>query len=196
MSKYKLSESQYIALIDAGALDEFGLNRATCKNNLDKLLKYAAMFGYVVDGQVSFDFDIMDKPKINVIEEDINKLELEKEVLGYYVSEFPLENERNKLNKLGYICSDKFNNYNEKNIKWVGLYKSSRIIKTKKGELMAIATFVDEFSEISVVIFPRVYKEVSKSLYIGKYYSIEGKLEIKETISLIANGLKEYKLGG
>ena len=61
---------------------------------------------------------------------------------------------------------------------------------------MAIATFVDEFSEISVVIFPRVYKEVSKSLYIGKYYSIEGKLEIKETISLIANGLKEYKLGG
>ena len=82
MSKYKISENQYISLIDSGALDEFGLNRATYKHNLDKLIKYAEMFGYLKDGQMNFDFDVMDKPRIETIDEDDNKLELEKDVLG------------------------------------------------------------------------------------------------------------------
>ena len=60
---------------------------------------------------------------------------------------------------------------------------------------MSISTFVDECDEISVVIFPRVYNEISKILSVGKYYEINGKLEIKETISLIANEIKEYRLG-
>ena len=38
MSKYNLSINQYEILIDSGALDGFGLNRATCKHNLEKLL--------------------------------------------------------------------------------------------------------------------------------------------------------------
>ena len=195
MSKYKLSESQYIALIDAGALDEFKLNRATMKYNLDKLIKYASMFAYEVDGQISFDFDIMDKPKIIEVKEDVNKLELEKEVLGYYVSEFPLEKERDNLKKLGCVNSNEFTKFNNKNIKWVGLLKSSKVIRTKKGELMSLATFIDECGEINVVIFPRVYSEVSKIMYVNKYYLLEGKIEVKETISLIANNLDEYKLG-
>jgi DNA polymerase-3 subunit alpha len=165
------------------------------KYNLDKLIKYASMFAYEVDGQISFDFDIMDKPKIIEVKEDVNKLELEKEVLGYYVSEFPLEKERDNLKKLGCVNSNEFTKFNNKNIKWVGLLKSSKVIRTKKGELMSLATFIDECGEINVVIFPRVYSEVSKIMYVNKYYLLEGKIEVKETISLIANNLDEYKLG-
>ena len=195
MSKYKLSEAQYVALIDSGSLDEFNLNRNTMKYNLDKLLKYASMFAYVEDGQVSFDFDIMDKPKIIEVEESENKLELEREVLGYYVSEFPLEKERVKLTNEGIVGSNKFALSNNKTIKWVALFKSNKIIKTKKGELMSIASFVDEYGEASVVIFPRVYKEVIKNMSVGKYYLVDGKVEIKETVSIIANDIKEYKIG-
>jgi hypothetical protein len=32
-------------------------------------------------------------------------------------------------------------------------------------------------------------------MYVNKYYLLEGKIEVKETISLIANNLDEYKLG-
>ena len=60
---------------------------------------------------------------------------------------------------------------------------------------MSLATFIDECGEINVVIFPRVYSEVSKIMYANKYYLLEGKIEVKETISLIANNLDEYKLG-
>ena len=192
MSKYKLTVSQYDALIDAGALDEFGLNRATCKYNLDKLLKYAEMFGYLKDGQMNFDFDVMEKPSIEIVEEDINKLELEKEVLGYYISEFPLENKRKELDSKGLVSIKNIRNHNNEYITMIGLLKSNKIIKTKKGELMNIATFVDEYGSISGILFPRVYLEYSKILSVGKYYILKGKVELKESNSLIVDSIKEY----
>ena len=194
MSKYKVAPSQFIALIDSGSLDEFGLNRATYKHNLDKLLKYVDMFGYLKDDQLTFDLDVMDKPSIEFKQEDVNKLELEKEVLGYYVSEFPLEKIRNDLRKNNIIGLNEINKFNQKNITFVGMLKSNKLIKTKKGELMDIVTFVDEYSLISVIIFPSLYRDVSKNLSVGKYYKIKGKVEITETISLIANEINEYRV--
>lgn len=194
MSKYKLTTNQYLALIDSGSLDEFGYNRTTCKHNLEKILKYADMFGYIKDGQMNFDFDVMDKPNIEIVEESNDKLELEKEVLGYYVSEFPLEKVRSKLRSKNYVDMSSIDNYNDRYINFVGLLKSNKIIKTKKGELMDIATFVDEYSSLSGIIFPRVYSEVSKKLIVGNYYVINGKVEIKETISLVVNKISEYEL--
>lgn len=194
MSKYKLSENQFMALIDSGALDEFGLNRATCKYNLDKFIKYADMFGYLKDGQMKFDFEVMDKPNIEMVEEDINKLELEKEVLGYYISEFPLEKYRDTLKKKGILTSGELDKHNNQVSYFVGLLKHNKIIKTKKGELMNIATFVDERGQISGVMFPNVYKEVSKTLFVGRYYLLKGKVEVKETTSIIVDRIQEYLL--
>lgn len=196
MSKYKFNKNQYLPLIDAGALDEFKLNRATMKFNLDKLLKYIDMFGYVQDEQIQFDFEIMEKPKLEIVEEDINYLELEKEVLGYYISEFPLEKERQKLINNGYVSLINIEKFNNRYINFVGMLKNNKIIKTKKGELMDIASFVDEYASLSVIIFPSLYEKKSNDLEIGKYYIIKGKVEIKETITIIANEILEYEMGG
>ena len=192
MSKYKLTINQYNALIDAGALDEFGLNRATCKYNLEKFIKYAQMFGYIKDGQMNFDFEVMEKPTIEDIEESIDKLELEKEVLGYYISEFPLEKTRALLNKQGYKNLKEISRFNNQYVNFVGLLKANKIIKTKKGELMNIATFVDEYSSISAIMFPKTYSEYSNILTIGKYYALKGKIEIEESYSIIVDSIKEY----
>lgn len=192
MSKYKLTLNQYNSLIDSGALDEFGLNRATCKCNLEKLLKYADMFGYLKDGQMNFDFDVMEKPAIEFVNEDINKLELEKEVLGYYISEFPLQRYRKRLQANKYVGLNAINKFDGKYIDFVGLLKTNKIIKTKKGELMDIATFVDEYGSVSAILFPKTYSEFSKILSIGKYYNLKGKVEIKETVSIIVDSMKEF----
>ena len=192
MTKYKLTVNQYLALIDAGALDEFGLNRATMKHNLDKLLKYAQMFGYVQDGQMTFDFEVMDKPNIEIVEEDINSLELEREVLGYYISEFPLEKVRETLKKKGILTTSDFIKHNNEINYFVGLLKSNKIIKTKKGELMNIATFVDENGQVSAIMFPNIYKDMGKKLFIGRYYLIKGKIENKEMSSIIVDKIQEY----
>ena len=77
---------------------------------------------------------------------------------------------------------------------FVGLLKHNKIIKTKKGELMNIATFVDEGGQLSAVMFPNVYKEVSKTLFVGRYYLLKGKVEVKETTSIIVDRIQEYLL--
>lgn len=77
----------------------------------------------------------------------------------------------------------------------VAMIRKNKIIKTKKNELMSITTVMDEFGSVSVVIFPSLYKQISSLLNAGNYIYIEGKVEIKENISVIANNVKEFNLG-
>ena len=196
MSKYKLNENQIYLLIDSGALDGFGLTRATLKHNYNKICKYAEMITINSGTQLSFDFDLVEVPVIENVEESKEKLSLENEALGYYISEFPLERLRNWLNKNGFINCLLFGKYNNENIKSVLMIKKNKIIKTKKNELMSITTMIDEFGSISVVIFPSLYKQISSLLNAGNYLLVEGKVEIKENVSIIANSIKEFKVKG
>jgi len=194
MSKYKLNENQVYVLIDSGALDSFGYNRATLKHNYPRVLKYAEMITIGNGNQLSFDFDLVEKPVIQIVEESKEKLSLENDVLGYYISEFPLKRIRAHLEKANYISRNNFERYNNKNIKTVLMIKKNKIIKTKKNELMSITTMMDEYDSVSVVIFPSLYKRISSMLNAGSYVVIEGKIEVKENISIIANDIKEFKV--
>ena len=194
MSKYKLNENQVYLLIDAGALDSFNYNRATLKHNYNKIVKYAEMITVKDKDQLSFDFELVDVPHLEEVEESKEKLSLENEALGYYVSEFPLKKIRNVLDKQGFISVNKFEKYNNKNIKTVLMIKKNKIIKTKKNELMSITTMIDEDDSIGVVIFPNLYKQISSLLNAGSYVIVEGKIEIKENVSLIANRISEFKV--
>ena len=194
MSKYKLNENQVYLLIDAGALDSFGYNRATLKHNYLNILKYAEMISINEGSQLSFDFDLVEKPVIKVVEESREKLSLENDALGYYVSEFPLKRIRGYLDKTGYVSRNNFEKYNNKNIKSVLMIKKNKIIKTKKNELMSITTMMDECDAVSVVVFPSLYKRISSLLNVGCYVVVEGRIEIKENVSLIAEDIKEFRL--
>ena len=194
MSKYKLNENQVYLLIDAGALDSFGYNRATLKHNYPRIIKYAEMISVNNGSQLSFDFDLVEKPVIQVVEESAEKLSLENDALGYYISEFPLMKIRDKLDRLGYISRNNFTKYNNRNIKTILMIKKNKIIKTKKNELMSITTMIDECDSVGVVIFPSLYKKISSLLNAGSYVVVEGRIEIKENISLIADNIKEFKL--
>lgn len=194
MNKYKMSESLVYSLIDAGALDSFNYNRATLKENYNRVLKYAEMITINTNNQLSFEFDLVKKPEIVVVDESVEKLSLENDALGYYISEFPLMKVRNYLNNNGFTNCNYLEKLDNKNVKMVAMVKKNKIIKTKKNELMSITTVIDEFGSISVVIFPSLYKQISSLLNAGSYIFIEGKVEVKENVSLIGNNIKKYEL--
>ncbi len=194
MSQYKLNENQIFLLIDSGALDGFGYNRQTLKYNYGLISRFSQMVSIKKDQQLSLDIEILDKPIIEVVEESKEKLSLENDALGYYISEFPLEKIRDVLNKKGHINCSNLNENNDKNSRIVLMVKKNKIIKTKKNELMSITTMLDEFGSVSVVIFPTLYKQISSILNVGNYVFVEGKVEVKENISIIANSIKEFKL--
>ena len=137
---------------------------------------------------------MVEKPVIKVVEESKEKLSLENDALGYYISEFPLEKIRKYLNKDNYVSGNDFVKFNNKNIKTVLMIKKNKIIKTKKNELMSITTMMDEYDSIGVVIFPSLYKKISNLLNAGSYVVVEGKVEIKENVSLIADNIKEFRV--
>ena len=196
MSKYKLNESQIFLLIDAGALDSFNYNRATLKYNYNKVCKYAEMVTINSGTQLSFEFDLVDVPAIEIVAESLEKLSLENDALGYYISEFPLEKIRGNLNAKGFVNCSVLEKLDNKNIKTILMIKRNKIIRTKKNELMSITMMLDEFGSVSVVIFPSLYKQISGMLNVGSYLLVEGKVEIKENISIIANNIKEFKIKG
>ena len=194
MSKYKLNENQMFLLIDSGALDSFGYNRETLKYNYNKVSRFSQMVTVSKDEQLSLEIEILDKPVIEVVSENPQKLSFENDALGYYVSEFPLEKMRKELTENNYVNFSDLEKNNNKNIKTVMMIKRNKIIKTKKNELMSITTVMDEFGSVGVVIFPSLYKQISSLLNAGNYIIIEGKVEIKENISIIANNIKEFKV--
>ncbi len=196
MNKYKMSEALVYSLIDAGALDSFGYNRATLKENYNRVLKYAEMITINTNNQLSFEFDLVKKPEIIIVNESAEKLALENDALGYYISEFPLMKIRNYLNNNGYVNSSILERLNDKNVKIVAMIKKNKVIKTKKNELMSITTVIDEFSSVSVVIFPSLYKQISSLLNAGSYVLIDGKVEVKENVSIVANNIREFKIRG
>ena len=55
------------------------------------------------------------------------------------------------------------------------------------------STMIDENASVSVVIFPSLYKQISSILNAGEYVVVEGKVEIKESITIIANNIKQFK---
>jgi DNA polymerase-3 subunit alpha len=193
MSKHKISDSQLFLLIDAGALDCFGYNRQTLKQNYPKVSKYASMITINSGEQLSFDFDLVDVPVLKIVEESNEKLSLENETLGYYISEFPLENIRDSLNKKRYVNTSMVNKFNNKVVRMVLMVKKNKIIKTKKNELMSITTMLDEFGSIGAVVFPSLYKRDSYLLNPGNYVIVEGKIEVKENISIVIDSISPFK---
>lgn len=66
-----------------------------------------------------------------------------------------------------------------------------RVIKTKKGELMAFLTISDESGEIEAVAFPKVYEAHHSILQKGEQLFLEGSVEKRnETLQILINKCK------
>ncbi len=195
MINHKLSKAQITPLIDAGALDLFNYNRATLKHNYEKLEKYAKLISYEEDNQLKFDFNILPMPKIEVVEKDKNELLYEREMLGIFISGFPLTKYRESLkNKDEYTLIGDLEDKENKIVKIMGLIKNIKIIKTKKSKMMAIVSSFDETGEINIVIFPSLYEKVSHLINKNDYIDVLGRVQIEDNLSLIADSISKIEV--
>src|SRR5699024_12812756 len=92
----------------------------------------------------------------------MKKLKEKKNILNMNISSHPFENIRTKLSleKVQSIAQIKELAKNSQ-IRTVGIVESFRKTHTKRSETMAFATVSDEFSEIDIVVFPSVYRQIS-----------------------------------
>lgn len=184
MDSAKVNVKMLDSLIDAGAFDEFQMNRATIKANLKQLMEYADLKNKIG----------IDEPPIleNVTESQLQRLELEKNVLGVYLSRHPITYIKQKLN-VEVVPISALSQYINKNVQVILSITRVKAIVDKKGHEMCFIEGYDETGSIEGVVFAFAYQKARSLLQKGKIVYIEGKVDHKNQLSLIVNHVKEIK---
>ncbi len=189
MYAYKINESQIMALINAGALDELFNSRASMRITVKSALQYAEL-NYSEDGQMNLGISMIAPPIMNIGEDKpIDNLNYEYEALGVMLSSNPLDYKKEQLDKLHVVS---INDANRNRIVTVaGVVKDIRRIKTKKGDQMAIMKIYDQTGDLDVTIFPRVFDIAKGYLKKNSILIITGKFDQqREEESFIADEIK------
>lgn len=186
-------------LIKAGALDSLGGKRSqylsVYKKYYDSIsqLKKKTMEGQLdlFSSNTSNNKDVVEKDELPNIPELTKKeiLNLEKEILGIYVSGHPLDEFSESLKKftsnttLDFIKNEDQEIENIKDNQKVilgGIINTVTLKFTKTNKQMAFLTLEDIYGTIEVILFPEVFHKYSKYLQEDNVVLIEGKASISE----------------
>ncbi|RLC35559.1 DNA polymerase III subunit alpha [Candidatus Shapirobacteria bacterium] len=201
----KVNKKVLESLIKAGAMDQFGQRNAILQA-LDEVRQKCQRIKSKHDsGQFSLFDQTKDKeskpiappdnfPQVEPMPEK-EKLALEKELIGVYISQNPI---KKLLKKYQSYSSTKIQqlidnpNFNQK-IRLAVVINRSKIIRTKKSNAqMAFLTLEDETGKIEAVVFPKLFEEKQNLIVDDKVILIEGKLNDRDgQISIIIEGLND-----
>lgn len=183
----KVNKKTIECLIKAGALDGFGANRAELTSHYVKFIERAER--QRVDretGQRSL-FDMMDEEMQKQEKVFIKKspswsrsvgLAYEKEVLGFYLSDHPLNGIRDLVRV--WISNDVQGLLKvepKSHVHIVGMVSTLRKIITKKGTHMAFGQFEDLTGVVELVVFPDVFSKCEGDLKSEGAVLVSGVLE-------------------
>jgi DNA polymerase-3 subunit alpha len=187
----KINKKVLESLIRVGGLDSFG-KRAAMLAGLDRLrARSESLQRQKSAGQVGL-FDGDAKDNLPQIEEFSRQelLSLERDLLGFYLTEHPLAAAFSLLegqisHKL-YELSPEMVELSPR-VRIGGAISSLRIIMTRDGRSeMAFAQVEDETGKIETVIFPKIFALSRSYLAKDSLVILEGRLELKEeNLSLI-----------
>ena len=168
-------------LIKAGALDEFGRDRAVLLATIESALKQAELTRPTEEEDLFSSESLMfGKPKHSYAEPipEKMKLQFEKEVLGFYLSDHPITIVR-QLVKTTATTKDLKALADDTFVSLLGTVLDIRETRTKKGELMAFVVVEDEFGTVSLTLFPRTYNEVRSAIKVDAVVYAEGNYEFR-----------------
>ena len=181
-------------LIKSGALEGFGYNRAELlegyqllveradRSKQDKAIGQGSLF--------SLDDRIEAEEKVKIPHREswnrTERLAFEKEVLGFYLSEHPLDGLDHLFRPwtTGTISQLK-ETQTKSHVRVIGLISALREIITKKGTRMAFGTVEDLTESTELVIFPDVFAESEMDLKSEGALMVGGTLEVEGTTTKI-----------
>lgn len=186
------------ALIMSGAMDTFGVERATLLNSMSHLLAFNRAFRDQSDNQDSLfaGLDTAPTAKLRLDEADPatleTKLAWEKELLGLYVSGHPLDPYREKLSKNGITVSRiKGGELRTKNIVFGAVIDDIKELLTKKQARMAFLRLSDFTGSIEAVVFPKTFEEFKDIIQPDTCIAVKAKISNRnDDLSLIVEKIK------
>lgn len=188
----KVNKRVLESLIKVGAMDQFGPRKAV----LESIDEIRSTSQKLTDKHHSGQFGLFDNPKDsnkspvappdNFKNKDDftekEKLAFERELIGIYVTENPI----NKiLDQFQMLTLPKIKTLTEKEtaslVKFVAVINRVKTINTKKNNSkMAFVTLEDDTDKIEMVVFPKLFSEISTILEENKPVYIEGKINERD----------------
>jgi DNA polymerase-3 subunit alpha len=182
------------SLIKSGAFDKFG-DRNRFLENIDRLLNYSLrlskqqqtgqidLFGdQSLEGRHTSQKLILDNSVEPATQRQ--KLAWERELIGIYISEHPLDIYKNILQAKTVDIRELKQVSDNQQISIGGLITSIREILTKNGQKMAFAKLEDFNTEVELIFFPQVFAKYKKIINRDQIYIIKGKIADKSKDSI------------
>ncbi|MGG6296001.1 OB-fold nucleic acid binding domain-containing protein [Leptolyngbya sp. AN02str] len=183
------------ALIQCGAMDCLEPNRRQLMADLDLVLDWAQsrakdraigqgslfdMFAEAGGGDLG---GFEEAPKAPAVDDfpKQEKLKLEKELLGFYVSDHPLKSVREAAKVLAPISlSDLGDQHENVTLSAVVMLANVKPVMTKKGDRMAILTIEDLTGQTEAVVFPRTFERIGHLISPDARLMVWGKVDKRD----------------
>ncbi len=175
-----LTKKSMDALAMCGALDAFE-ERNSIILNIESILEYHKSFVKDNHGQTSLFGESISAPSFKLKKvtpaTPTQKLTWEKELLGLYISGFPLDPWKDKIITRNINIEKVHHDYaDEFECSLAVLIETVKITKTKKGDFMALITCRDYTGVIEMAVFPKTYLKIKKDISEDKVCVIKGKV--------------------
>ena len=177
------------SLIKAGAFDRFG-DRATLLHNLDLLLAFAARLQRQANSGQTDIFGnqqdaLADGPRLELqapagAADNSQQLLWERELLGLYLSQHPLELFETILGEKTVPLNELGVEHDGKSVSVGGAITDVREITTRNGQKMAFVKLEDRFGEIEAVLFPNSFQQTVGLWERDRVVLIKGKVNARD----------------
>lgn len=199
------------SLIKAGATDCLEGSRAAHLAAYEGLVESAQnMSKKNIEGQISL-FQIADEemsgggltpqlPDVEEFSKDV-RLAFEKEFLGIYLTDHPLNDYVEQMKELATVTGDQLAQAAEESaegghteirdsqgelihdgmsVVMAGMIDSKRTLITKNSKMMAFAAMEDLYGVTEIVVFPNVYERCAAAIEVDQVVAVKGTLNFKE----------------
>jgi len=191
-------------LIKVGALDGLG-DRPKLLAIIDRMMSLSHLYHQsAADGQLTFDVwdsDMSDDSNLmsdQVFVPPVSEKEMltwEKELLGVYVSEHPLQGLPQSAREDYTLLDQIEESLQGRNVTIAGIVTRLQPTITSNREEMALVEMEDLTSSIAVVVFPKTYNKYKDLLAEERLLVIEGKVALyKGEVEVICNSVQDYAL--
>ena len=188
-----LNKKALEALIQTGALDLLEPNRRQLMNDLDITIEWASrrareqasgqgnIFDFFGDSNNTKTFDTAPTTARVQDYSSQEKLSLEKELLGFYISDHPLNGVSRSARLMAPISLCDIHESSEtKTVTAIAIILEIKEVVTKKGDRMAILKLEDLTGSTEAVVFPKTFDKVKHLLEKDKRLMVWGKIDRRD----------------
>jgi DNA polymerase-3 subunit alpha len=171
-------------LAKTGAFDAFGQTRQTLVLNLEAAVDYAqnkkadkelgqASLFEDTDERVNPDYQFTIHDEMDRME----KLNIEKELIGFYFSGHPMDDCREAWEQFVKLDLSGADNAPEGDYTLIGILKTLKPYTNKSGKAMAFASLSDYRGEIDLVFFEKTWESCRNRITVGDKIALKGRLD-------------------